>query len=134
MWWHWTQAGCCGRLSTHCGRCPGASYCWPPRWPSSGSLSSGPSSAPEPLRCSAISPGGYRLDHPTALAAHDDHLWVANEAGNSVTEINASAGALIRVLAGRQYGFRDPTGLTVVGHTAWVTSMGSNSVTRLQLR
>ena len=63
----------------------------------------------------------------------DGILWVANSLGNSVTEINAGTGALIRVLSGREYHFKDPTGIAASGRTAWVTNMGGNSVTRLRL-
>jgi hypothetical protein len=58
---------------------------------------------------------------------------VANALGNSVTEIDASTGRFIRVLAGAQYHFHDPTGITAAGSTIWVTNMGGDSVTRLRL-
>jgi hypothetical protein len=50
-----------------------------------------------------------------------------------VTEINAATGAFVRELAGKKYGFRDPTGIAAAGRTVWVTNMGGNSVTQLRL-
>ena len=66
----------------------------------------------------------YGLRNPAALAVGGGILWVANSLGNSVTEINASTGTLIRVLSGREYHFQDPSGIAASGSTAWVTNMG----------
>ncbi len=60
-------------------------------------------------------------------------MWVANQVGNSVTEINAGSGALIRVLSGKRYHFHGPTGIAADGHAVWVTNQGSDSITRLGL-
>jgi hypothetical protein len=54
---------------------------------------------------------------------------VANEGGDSVSEINAASGALIRALDGRRYGFDSPDGTAARGSRAWVTNLAGNSVT-----
>jgi hypothetical protein len=35
---------------------------------------------------------------PWGIASGDNHIWVANSGGNSVTELNASDGSLVRVI------------------------------------
>jgi hypothetical protein len=47
-------------------------------------------------------------------------VWVANFLGNSVTEINASNGALVQVRAGPRYGFVQPAGVSSDGSNVWV--------------
>jgi hypothetical protein len=46
-----------------------------------------------------------------------------------VTELNTTTGALIRVLNGPAYEFRDPSAITVDGTRIWVTNAGDDSVT-----
>lgn len=51
----------------------------------------------------SITPKGAGFSSPVGLYAHGDNLWVANAAlasrgGNSVTELNATTGALVRVI------------------------------------
>ena len=43
---------------------------------------------------------GYDLDAPTAATVEGRDLFVANGAGNSVTEINGNARTLIRIISG----------------------------------
>jgi DNA-binding beta-propeller fold protein YncE len=57
------------------------------------------------------------------------HLWVVSANGNSVTELNASTGSLVRVLSGHRYGFDNPIALAVVGKTIWIANGAGNSVT-----
>jgi DNA-binding beta-propeller fold protein YncE len=48
-------------------------------------------------RLIATRPGRrYGFDHPAALAVSNGRLWVANSLGDSVTEVNAATGALLR--------------------------------------
>ena len=43
----------------------------------------------------------YKFDSPQAMAVAGDDLFVANSGGNSVTEVNASTGALVEVIWAR---------------------------------
>ena len=55
------------------------------------------------------------FDSPSGLAIGGGHLWVTNEAGNSVTEINPSSGAWIATFNAATDGFRRPTAITSDG-------------------
>jgi hypothetical protein len=46
---------------------------------------------------------GYDLDAPTAATVEGRDLFVANGAGNSVTESNGNARTLIRIISGPQF-------------------------------
>jgi hypothetical protein len=63
------------------------------------------------------------FDSPSGLAIGGGHLWVTNEAGNSVTEINPSNGSLIATISGTIYGFRHPTAIVAVGPYLFVTNV-----------
>ena len=73
----------------------------------------------------------YNFDDPSALAYDGTHLWVANSAGNSVTELNAADGGVVRVLSGSSYNFDDPSALVYDGRDVWVANSAGNSVTEL---
>src|SRR5215472_5338676 len=47
-----------------------------------------------------LNAGGYGFSAPAGIAFDGTHLWIANVAGNSVTEVNAADGSLVRVLTG----------------------------------
>ncbi len=51
---------------------------------------------------------GWGFDDPVAVASDGNHVWVANHYGNSVTELSASTGALVRVDPGRELRVRRP--------------------------
>jgi len=55
------------------------------------------------------------FDSPSGLAFGGGHLWVTNEAGNSVSEINPSNGSWIATLSGNNYGFNHPTAVVRSG-------------------
>jgi hypothetical protein len=54
---------------------------------------------------------------------------VANFAGNSVTELSASTGAVVKVVTGSSYGFDEPDAFTSGGNHIWVANFVGNSVT-----
>jgi DNA-binding beta-propeller fold protein YncE len=62
-------------------------------------------------------------------------VWVANgdgaplEEGGLVTELNASTGALVKVITGTAYAFESPTGISSDGKDVWVTNYSDGSVT-----
>lgn len=68
---------------------------------------------------------------PTDIAACGPHLWVTNVSGNSVTEINASTGAIDRIINTAANGFSEPMGISGDGTDVWVTNLSSNSVSEI---
>jgi hypothetical protein len=71
-----------------------------------------------------------------ALALYRDDLFVANYSGGSVTEVNASTGALVRVISGPQYQFNPndrggPDALALRGADLFVATFGGYSVTEV---
>jgi hypothetical protein len=71
----------------------------------------------------------FHLSGPQALAFDGTHLWVANQAGNSVTELNASDGSFVQNLSGGSYNFQTPVALLSDGTHIWVANIGGASVT-----
>ena len=74
---------------------------------------------------------GPWFNSPTALALRGDDLFVANPPGGSVTELNASTGALARVISGRQYQFNGPQAPALYGDDLFAANEGGNSVTEV---
>ena len=69
---------------------------------------------------------GWGFNGPNAIAAAGAHLWVANNGGNSVTELSASTGAVVKVLSGPSYGFNGPNAIAVGGGHVWVANFGNS--------
>jgi hypothetical protein len=65
------------------------------------------------------------------LAVAGSHLWVTNQAGNSVTELETSNGSWIRTLHAHSYGFDQPTAIVKSGSDLFVAN-ASGSVTELR--
>lgn len=65
------------------------------------------------------------------IAVYGPHVWITNVGGNSVTELNASNGTLVRVISGSKYGFDQPTSVAAAGTHIWVVNEAGNSVTEL---
>ena len=57
------------------------------------------------------------------------HLWVENQNGDSVTELDASNGSWVQTLSGGAYGFDVPVAIAFDGSHLWVTNGDGNSVT-----
>jgi serine/threonine protein kinase len=85
----------------------------------------------KPALVAVYSASRYGFQDPDGIAADGTHLWIANYAGNSVTELNVSTGAWMRTLSGGEYGFDKPLAITDDGAHLWVANVGSNSVTEL---
>ncbi len=84
-----------------------------------------------------ISAHSYHLMDPIAFAVNGPDLWILNATGNSLTEIVAATGALVRTVTNQPYGpvrFDSPTALTVSGANLWVTNAANNSVTELKTK
>ena len=54
-----------------------------------------------------------------------------NRDGDSVTELNASTGALVQVITGSSYGFDSPDAISSDGTHVWVANPDGDSVTEL---
>ncbi|MGD0245474.1 MAG: protein kinase [Streptosporangiaceae bacterium] len=67
-----------------------------------------------------------------SIAYADGRLWVAN--GQSVTELDANDGKLIRVLSGERYHFTGQPVLTVAGGHVFVVNGDGDSVTEIDAR
>src|SRR5271169_2196852 len=65
---------------------------------------------------------GYGLDAPIAASAVGSDLFVANERGNSVTEVNASSGAHVATIAGSSFGLDEPTAIASDGPDLFVAN------------
>jgi hypothetical protein len=73
----------------------------------------------------------YNFDSPTSAVAVGADLFVANGAGNSLTELNASTGALVAVLSGPSYQFDHPTAIAAVGGDLFVANGAGSSLTEV---
>jgi DNA-binding beta-propeller fold protein YncE len=71
------------------------------------------------------------FDAPSGLVFGGGHLWVTNEAGNSVSEINPTNGAWLTTIAAQRDGFAQPTAITLDGPYLFVAN-GGGSVTELR--
>jgi hypothetical protein len=58
-------------------------------------------------------------------------LFVANGGNNSLTEIDASTGALVRVVSGPAYQFDEPSAMVRDGNNLFVANQDGSSVTKL---
>ena len=67
---------------------------------------------------------GWGFDRPAAVTSDATHVWVANWNGDSVTELSASTGALVKVIRGPSYGFDYPCAITSDGSHVWVANHG----------
>ncbi|MGA2294780.1 MAG: hypothetical protein ABSG24_06095 [Acidimicrobiales bacterium] len=74
------------------------------------------------LPAASSTPGALEFDAPSGLAFGGGHLWVTNEVGNSVTEINPTSGAWIATVAATGDGFDRPTALTSFGADLFVAN------------
>ena len=83
-----------------------------------------------------LSSSRYGFDGPDAIASNGRYVWVANlggvkENGDSITEINAATGALVRILNAPSYRFDGPSALFADGAHVWVANQTSNTVTEI---
>ena len=78
-----------------------------------------------------VSGAKYRFDWPVAFAMSGVDLFVANYNGASVTEVNASTGALMKVISGLKYHFDEPGALALTGTDLFVGNYGSAKITEV---
>ncbi len=74
---------------------------------------------------------GWGFNQPDAIVSDGTHVWVANYAGDSVTELDASNGGRIRTIAGPRYAFASPVSIASSTGHVWVANRGGNSITEL---
>jgi hypothetical protein len=55
----------------------------------------------------------FGFDQPQAIVAAGRDLFVANGAGDSVTEVDATSRSLVRTISGAQFEFSDPIAMAV---------------------
>jgi DNA-binding beta-propeller fold protein YncE len=70
--------------------------------------------------------GALEFDGPSGLAFGGGHLWVTNQAGNSVTEINPNGGAWIATFIATRFHFNQPTAITSFGPDLFVANAGGS--------
>jgi hypothetical protein len=87
--------------------------------------------APEQSASGLSATGALEFDAPSGLVFGGGHLWVTNEAGSSVSEINPSNGVWLATIAAKRYGFARPTAITRDGADLFVAN-GGGSVTELR--
>jgi hypothetical protein len=68
------------------------------------------------------------LDGPTSAAVAGSHLFVANGANNSVSEVKASNGSYVATISGTGFGFDSPAAIVSVGGDLFVANSAGNSV------
>jgi DNA-binding beta-propeller fold protein YncE len=71
----------------------------------------------------------YALDNPAAFAVTGTDVFVANKSNNSVTEVDATTGKLIRVVAG--HGLAAPDGVAIGSGNVWVADQFTSGVTEI---
>ena len=67
---------------------------------------------------------------PNSIALDDGHLWVTND--NSVIELTAAKGTVVRAMRDKVDGFDDPLAMTGDATHVWVANFQGNSVTELK--
>ena len=77
-----------------------------------------------------IQGSSYGFDDPLGISSDGTDVWVANSAGDSVTELSASTGALVQTISDPSL-FQYPVGISSDGAYVWVANYDQlgNSVT-----
>lgn len=71
------------------------------------------------------------FDSPSGLVFGGGHLWVTNEAGNSVTEVDPSDGSWVATIRASRDGINQPSAITSWGPDLFVTN-ATGSVSELR--
>jgi hypothetical protein len=88
-----------------------------------------PSGAESPTALNGPEVFGWGFNSPSPVATDSTDVWVVNAAGDSVTELSASTGALVQVNSSSAYGFDDSDAVATDGTNVWVTNAAAQSVT-----
>lgn len=81
-----------------------------------------------------LSGGVYGFNTPQQMAFDGTHLWIANSNGNSVIEVNASDGSLVRTLSKGSYRFSGPGAIAFDGSHLWIVNNAGDSVTEVNVK
>ncbi len=76
----------------------------------------------------------YDLRDPSAMVVSGGELWVTDARGDSVTEVSAGTGRLVRVVRhneGSPSGFDDPVAIASAGLDLFVANLAGDSVTEI---
>ena len=76
-----------------------------------------------------ISDPSYRFGHYRVDGGDRRGCLGSQRGTHSVTEVDASTGALVRVISGPKYQFRSPWQIAAGGDRLWVTNLEGNTVT-----
>jgi hypothetical protein len=71
------------------------------------------------------------FDYPSAIAISHSRVWITNDLGQSVTELNAKTGKVIRVIKLKTGVLDYPVGVTANGQDVWVINGPGNSLVEL---
>ena len=74
---------------------------------------------------------GWGFEAPEGISSDGTHVWVANYGGDSVTELNAATGTLVKVITSAGCRFNQPAAVSVDGTHTWVANVQGDSVTEL---
>ena len=83
----------------------------------------------DPSSPAVTRPDPYQFNAPIAAAAVGFDLYVANSAGNTVTEVSSPSGAFLASVGGPTFGFSGPTAIATVGTQLVVANGTGNSLT-----
>ena len=75
--------------------------------------------------------GANGLNGSSGIAVGAGKVWVANANGDSVTELDATNGHVVRVIEAGPCGFDWPMGLASSGGDLWVANLYGNSLTEI---
>jgi Putative Ig domain len=73
----------------------------------------------------------YYFDGPSGVATDGSDVWITNQSSNTITEIDAATGALVRVIQNGSYGISDPTTLAYGDGSLWIPNRDGSSITEL---
>ena len=66
---------------------------------------------------------GWGFNSPGGVASDGTYVWVVDN--DSLTELNAATGALVKVITGSRYGFISPWAVSSDGTHVWVANKGN---------
>jgi hypothetical protein len=69
------------------------------------------------------------FDDPQDIAASGTTLWISNNDGNSLTEVSAATGTVVRTVSGDQYQLDWPGSITIADGRGWVANALLSTVT-----
>jgi DNA-binding beta-propeller fold protein YncE len=90
---------------------------------------SAPAGAQSPTALTGPEVFGWGFDTPFPVATDGTDVWVANAAGDSVTELTASTGTFVQAFSGSAYDFDEADAVATDGTDVWVTNAAAQSVT-----